>query len=586
MRMKLPFSTGLAIAVLLGVTVSPAIGATENRAGPPGFQADTEGTPLVTGLSVAGRFLAARHAESVGNLVAAADLTAGVLGDVPNSEITQRRAHLVMVGAGRFEDAAAIADELVVTRPNDPLVVYTLIVRALQQDNYARAAELLDGVPGSGVNAIIVPLLEAWALAGQGRTAEGVAALDTMSRNAGLAAVAGFHQALIADFGGDVAGAEAAFRRTLESSGNRPSLQLVDAFARFLVRIDKREEATLLVADFMDRNPQTLLIEPVRAVVAGRAAPDPVINDVRRGVAEMFSNVASLLNREQLRTEAMLFTRMALNLAPNEASAQFSLAQLLEARDRNDLAIEAYEAIDAASPYGWYARLGVADALHAQGESDDAIRLLEKMSSERPERADAARAMADLLRVTQRFEEAIDAYDLAIERLGRAPDWGLLYTRGIALERAKQWDRAEQDFLKALELSPDQPLVLNYLGYSWVEQGVQLERAKQMIETAVEKRPGDGYITDSLGWVLYRLGDFETAVVHLERAVALEPGDPVINDHLGDAYWIVGRKLEARFQWQRALSLEPDPDIETEIRQKLDGKKTPKPLPPGKKRDI
>ena len=107
-----------------------------------------------------------------------------------------------------------------------------------------------------------------------------------------------------------------------------------------------------------------------------------------------------------------------------------------------------------------------------------------------------------------------------------------------------------------------------------------------MIETAVEKRPRDGYITDSLGWVLFRLGDFENAVVHLERAVALEPGDPVINGHLGDAYWVVGRKLEARFQWLRALSLEPDEDVEREIRLKLDGEKMPEPLPPGKKRDI
>ena len=336
----------------------------------------------------------------------------------------------------------------------------------------------------------------------------------------------------------------------------------------------------------MARNPQTLLIEPALAVVEGRAEPDRLVADVRAGASEVFRNVASLLNREQLRTEALLFVRMALDLAPNDASAKFSLAQLLEAREREDLAIEAYETIDPRSPYNWYARLGVADAMHAQGESDDAIRLLRAMSSERPERADAPRALADLFRVTERFDDAVAAYDQAAKRMDGEPDWGLLYTRGIALERAKRWDRAEQDFLQALDISPDQPLVLNYLGYSWVEQGVHLERARKMIETAVEKRPRDGYITDSLGWVLYRLGDFEAAVVHLERAVALEAGDPVINDHLGDAYWAVGRKLEARFQWMRSLSLEPDRDVEAELRLKLGGKKIPKPLPPGKKRDL
>jgi Flp pilus assembly protein TadD len=407
-----------------------------------------------------------------------------------------------------------------------------------------------------------------------------------MAQNAGLATVAGFHQALIADRGGDTEGAEAAFRRTLAASADRPSLQLVDVFARFLIRNGKPEEASKLVADFVASNPQTLLIEPTLAVVEGRAEPDRLLADVRGGVSEVFRNVASLLNRKQLRTEALLFIRMALDLAPDDASAKFSLAQLLEARERGDLAIEAYEKIDPQSPYSWYARLGVADVLHARGESDEAIRLLRAMSSERPERADAPRALADLLRITERFDDAVTAYDLAVKRMGGDPDWGLLYTRGIALERAKRWDRAEQDFLKALDVSPEQPLVLNYLGYSWVEQGVQLERARRMIETAVEKRPRDGYITDSLGWVLYRLGDFENAVVHLERAVALEPGDPVINDHLGDAYWVVGRKLEARFQWLRSLSLEPDRDVEAVLRQKLEGKKFPKPLPPGKQRDL
>lgn len=584
--MNISLSAGLTLAAMLGASVLTAEAATSSRSGPPGLQDDINGDPFDAGLSVSGRFLAARHAESVGNLVAAADLTAGVLNEVPDSELMRRRAHLVMVGAGRFDDAAAIANELIVTRPEDPLIVYTLVVRAVQKGDHARSLALLETIPESGVNGIIAPLLKAWSHAGLGEVSDGLAALDAMAQNGGFGPVAGFHQALIADLGGDTAAAEAAFRRTLGASADRPSLQLVDAFARFLVRNGKSQEAEILVADFVARNPQTLLIKPTLDAVEGRAEPERTIRNVRTGVAEVFRNVSSLLNREQLRSEALLFVRMALDLAPDDAAARFSLAQLLEARERADLAIEVYEKIDPRSPYSWYARLGVADALHARVKSDDAIRLLRAMSSERPERADAARAMADLLRVTERFDEAVTAYDLAIERLGREPDWGLLYTRGIALERAKRWDRAEQDFLNALEKSPDQPLVLNYLGYSWVEQGVQLERARKMIETAVEKRPRDGYITDSLGWVLYRLGDFENAVVHLERAVALEPGDPVINDHLGDAYWVVGRKLEARFQWLRSLSLEPDREVEAELRQKLDGKKVPKPLPPGKKGDL
>ncbi|MEO1065674.1 MAG: tetratricopeptide repeat protein, partial [Actinomycetota bacterium] len=169
--------------------------------------------------------------------------------------------------------------------------------------------------------------------------------------------------------------------------------------------------------------------------------------------------------------------------------------------------------------------------------------------------------IGNLLRGRERFVEAAEAYDRALDRIGEDLDqrhWSLLYARGIALERSKQWPRAETDFLRALELEPEQPYVLNYLGYSWVEQGVNIDRAREMIERAVEQRPNDGYIVDSLGWVFYRLGQYEDAVVNLERAVELRPQDPTINDHLGDAYWKVGRYAEARFQWSRALSLDPE----------------------------
>ncbi|MDD9876982.1 MAG: tetratricopeptide repeat protein, partial [Magnetovibrio sp.] len=179
--------------------------------------------------------------------------------------------------------------------------------------------------------------------------------------------------------------------------------------------------------------------------------------------------------------------------------------------------------------------------------------------------------LGDLLRRHERWPEAIDAYAAAIERVGTLSkrNWRLLYSRGIALERAKRWPEAEKDFLKALEFEPDQPYVLNYLGYSWVDRGVHLERALEMIHNAVRRRPNDGYIIDSLGWVYYRLGNYPKAVLELERAVQIRPEDPVINDHLGDAYWRVGRELEARFQWQRSLSLDPDEKVEAEVLKKL-----------------
>lgn len=153
--------------------------------------------------------------------------------------------------------------------------------------------------------------------------------------------------------------------------------------------------------------------------------------------------------------------------------------------------------------------------------------------------------------------------------MGR-PNWVLFYQRGICYERSGEWAKAEADFFLALDMEPDQPLVLNYLGYSWLEMGLNYQEALDMIRRAVAARPSDGYIVDSLGWGYYRIGDFENAVKELERAVELRPVDAVINDHFGDALWRVGRKREAEFQWRRALSFDPEEKDAKRILRKLE----------------
>jgi len=584
--LKISRTASLLGAVLIVGFALPGQATTSGPEGVPGLQSDIMGSSFTRGSTIAGRFLASRHAEVVGDLVAAADMTSEIIDQVPETENSRRRAHLLMISAGRLDKAAALARDVLETNAADPLAIYTLYVIALREGRFEDAEALPADIKAAGVNGILAPLLKAWALAGQEKTDEALLALQSLAGETGLAPIAGLHQAYIADLGGEATRAEEAFRLALEKSNGRPSLQLVDSFARFLVRQDKSEEARALVQTFVSQNPDTLLIEPVQQVLDGDAEPERIIVNVEHGAAEVFRNISGLLNRERLRTEALMFVRLSLGLEPDNPTALYSLGQLLERRLREDLAIEVYRQIGRDTPYSWYARLSIADALHGQKQSDEAIAILNDMVEERVDRSDVMRSLADILRIEKRFDEAIEAYDRAHDRQGGKADWQLLYTRGIALERAKRWERAEKDFLGALELEPDQPLVLNYLGYSWVEQGVELERAKTMIETAVAKRPEDGYITDSLGWVLYRLGEYPAAVDLLERAVALEPGDPVINDHLGDAYWIVGRENEAHFQWIRVLSLEPDADVEAETRLKLEGKKEPSPLPPGKKRDI
>ena len=187
------------------------------------------------------------------------------------------------------------------------------------------------------------------------------------------------------------------------------------------------------------------------------------------------------------------------------------------------------------------------------------------------DRIDAALTLADLLRGKDRFPEAVAAYDTAISRLGKPDErhWQVYFGRGISLESTKNWPKAEADMKKALELSPDQPYVLNYLGYSWIDQGINLDEGMKMLKRATELRPDDGAVTDSVGWAYYRLGQFDTAVEWLERASEQKGDDATVVEHLGDAYWHVGRKREARFEWERALNQKPDKDRLPIIQDKL-----------------
>jgi len=307
------------------------------------------------------------------------------------------------------------------------------------------------------------------------------------------------------------------------------------------------------------------------ARVAQGGTPPQLIQNAQEGVAEALFGIASSLNRQGGYETSLVLGQLALHIRPDFPVMQYMLGGILEQLDRNADAIAMYKRLPDDSPFGATAKIRIANNLDIIEREDEAIVILKAAAAARPNDPRPKTNLGDVLRRMEKWEESAAAYDLAVERMGelQPQDWQILYTRGIVLERAKKWDRAEKDFLKALELFPDQPLVLNYLGYSWVEKGLHLDRALEMIKTAVKKRPHDGYITDSLGWVYYKLGRYQEAVPELERAVELRPEDPIINDHLGDAYWRVGRKLEATFQWNHSLVLGAEPELQEVLHQKL-----------------
>ena len=297
----------------------------------------------------------------------------------------------------------------------------------------------------------------------------------------------------------------------------------------------------------------------------------PLVDSPQAGAAEVLYGIGASLGRRGGDDLGLVYLQLALYLMPQHGLTLLSLADIYEGQKNHALAIKIYERVPKDSPLRRNADIQIAVNLDAMEKADEAKQRLEKLIAERPKDLDAIMALGTIQRVRKEFDGCADTYGKGIATLSKSEksNWVIYYYRGICYERGKKWDKAEVDLKKSLELEPDQPHVLNYLGYSWVDQGVHLEEGMRMIKLAVEKKPDDGYIVDSLGWAFYRIGNFEEATKHLERAVELKPDDPTINDHLGDAYWKIGRQLEARFQWMHARDLKPEPEELTKIDEKL-----------------
>jgi Flp pilus assembly protein TadD len=519
--------------------------------------------------STYGSYLAARQAQAVRDTTSAAEFYTQALAQNPDDPELMRRAFTLLATEGRIEEAAALAEKLRALGSGVQMTGLVRAVHAAKLGQYARAESELAALPEGGYNSFIGPLLRAWLTAARGEPQRAVVALAALGQTRGFEMFENFHAAMILDQAGELKAAGPYYERA-EASG-ASYLRLVQALASYYARSGQTERARSALSGFDNDGGESVVRGNRPELASAPLLTEPLVRTPIEGMAEALFDLASLLNQQNLDDLAMVMVRLSLHLQPELDIGLLLAADILEDSDREAQAIAMYRRIPASSPLAWSARLRSATLLDELGRTDDAIATLAALAEERPTRPDALIAMGDLLRGKERFAEAVGAYDKAMARIGAVEPrhWALLYSRGIALERSKQWPRAEADFLKALELNPDQPYVLNYLGYSWVEHGIHLDKALTMIETAVKLRPEDGYIVDSMGWVLFRLGRFAEAVPHLERAVELRPADPTINDHLGDAYWRVGRENEARFQWDRALVLKPSPEEARAIQTKL-----------------
>ena len=520
--------------------------------------------------SVFGSFLAGMIAESRGDYSAAADFMVHALSAEPDNAGLLMQAFMLNAAEGRIETAYALAERLQDLGHTDVASLLLLASRELEEKSPRDAREWLAQQPVSGLVELTRPVLDGWLAVADGEGEEALEALDDLGEEPGLQSLLTLHRALMLDVMGRQEEAASLAEDFLED-GQNLSLRLVWHLGNLLERAGQEGRADELYEEFQERNPDnSVLAEELQRRTEGDAVV--LVPDAQRGFAEALFDFASLMAQEQAPIPALIHAQLSLHLAPELDTTRILIGEILQYQGRREAAIAMYESVPKDSPLAWSAQLRVAEELERLERHEAAAEKLRKLSDLRPERYEPLYRLGNLLRDQERFEEAAEVYGQALEVVGESQrqHWILYYFRAIAYERSDQWKAAEADFKRALELEADQPYVLNYLAYSWIEQQRNFEEAEEMLIRAVEREPDDGHITDSLGWLYYRLGDFTEAVVHLERAVELQPQDPVINDHLGDAYWRVNRQREAVVQWRRALSFDPEEDEIPIIERKID----------------
>jgi tetratricopeptide (TPR) repeat protein len=518
----------------------------------------------------AGAYLAARQAIGANDFAAATVYLDRALRYSPDNPLLLENSVVAQMALGGLTAALDPALRMETLGFRSQPARLAVIGNLLLAGAHADALEALSG--GRGIGPLIDPLLQGWTELAEGRMAAALGAFDGVAATSGMEAFGLYHKALALAHVGDMEGAAEILSG--ETAGPlRLNRRGVLAYVQILAQLDRTEDAAALLDASFGAEPDPE-IDALRAeLAAGAAVPFDTVTTPQDGMAEVFHDIATALQGEAADSLTLMLARMAQALRPEHPQAVLVTARLLAGLGQNELAAAAYATVPPDAPTYHLAEIGRAEALRAAGDIEAARAVLVALTERHADLPSVHVALGDFLRREREFDAASHAYDRAIALLGdpHPSHWPVWYTRAITHEREGRWPQAEADFRKALELSPGQPHVLNYLGYTMVERRENMDEALAMIERAVAGEPDNGYIVDSLGWVYFRLGRYDEALIQMERAVELLPVDPILNDHLGDVYYALGRKREAAFQWRRALSFGPADDLDMErIRRKLD----------------
>jgi tetratricopeptide (TPR) repeat protein len=527
-------------------------------------------------LTMSGSYLAARHASVERDANSAATFYRSALRTDPKNNELLDRAFISSLADGDIEEAVKLADRILTIDKSNRVARLVVGVRDLKLKKYASAQLNINQSIRGPITDLVATLLSGWASYGAGDTKTAIANIDKLTGPEWYPIFKDLHSGMILELAGKDKDAGARLERAYKLDDSM--LRVADAYARWLSR-NKDEASAMAVYEAFDKKlpRHPLVLEGLRETKAGKKLT-PLVDSAQAGAAEALYGIGATLTRRGGEDLALVYLQLSLYLVPNHPLALLSLADLYESVKKPAMAIKVYERMPASSPLKRNAQIQLATDLDAADRGDEAIKILKTVTTEDPKDLEAIMALGNIERGRKKFADCVVTYSQGIDALPKPDDKGgedkgnavYYYYRGICEERSKQWSKAEADMRKALELQPEQPHVLNYLGYSWIDQGINLDEGMKMIKRAVDQRPDDGYIVDSLGWAYYRIGNYEDAVKNLERAIDLKPEDPTINDHLGDAYWRVGRTLEAKFQWSHARDLKPEPEDLPKIEAKIE----------------
>jgi tetratricopeptide (TPR) repeat protein len=521
--------------------------------------------------SLLGSYLAGRVARGLHDTEAAAGYYRQALARDPANDLLLEQTFLMELVEGNWERTEDLARKLSALEPPRRTAHAFMGLVDFKAQRYAEADEHFKLAAANPIGELTSALARAWLYQAQGKTDEALALLEAPKQPEWAQYYLRFHRALLADQAGRRAEARATYDRIPKN--DQRTLRITLAYAQHAAGTGDAKQALSLLNAHRERmkNEGHPLARALQERIEAGEQPRPLVAAPSEGMAEAFYGLGEALTGDGGVSVGAVYLQFALYLVPDSVSALTALANAYETTKRYEAAIAAYDRVPRGSALQTSIDIRKALNLTQLERVDEAQKLLDELTREYPGDVQPLDALGGIMRGRKRFADAVGYYTRAIALIDKPEQkhWSYYYYRGTCYERLKKWQLAEADLQQALKLSSDQALVLNYLGYSWVDQNRNLKQGLALIEKAVRQKPDDGYIVDSLGWAHYRMGNFREAVKHLERAVELRPEDPVLNDHLGDAYWRVRREREARFQWDQALTLKPEPEDAEKIKRKL-----------------